>query len=297
MSSSPSISRSKRQTSAAAAVAAALAVLAWACAAPAAQAAGGRGTDADIPGMTALRSKAADEVGVYVLRQGAGYASRLGSPTVRELQRTLRRLGQHPGPIDGLYGPLTQAAVERFQLAHGLVIDGIVGPRTGRSLARHLEAQRKRAETATAHGSDGIGAPDAASAPAGGHTQANVEGSTEALSPEWAALIAGLALALLLTALSTVRSRRRERAAPAESDNGLNPGLALACLLAVLVIGAAGGAVFASQASPDVRTDTTADGLGDGSQPLLAPARLRETVATPGEAHQRFRRSEERAPR
>ena len=43
-------------------------------------------------------------------------------------------LGNPPGPIDGLYGPLTQGAVERFQQRHGLAVDGIVGRQTKRRL-------------------------------------------------------------------------------------------------------------------------------------------------------------------
>jgi hypothetical protein len=39
-------------------------------------------------------------------------------------------LGFAPGPIDGRYGPLTARAVDRFQGAVGLTIDGIAGPRT-----------------------------------------------------------------------------------------------------------------------------------------------------------------------
>jgi peptidoglycan hydrolase-like protein with peptidoglycan-binding domain len=65
-----------------------------------------------------------------VLYPGAGYQQRRGSGTVRALQRRLAHLGAHPGAIDGLYGPLTTRAVERFQRAHRVVVDGIVGPQT-----------------------------------------------------------------------------------------------------------------------------------------------------------------------
>ena len=40
--------------------------------------------------------------------------------TIRELQRALKKAGFNPGPIDGVYGPLTRAAVKRFQKAKGL---------------------------------------------------------------------------------------------------------------------------------------------------------------------------------
>ena len=58
----------------------------------------------------------------------AGYP--MGSPVVRGLQRLLAKAGSSPGPIDGLYGPLTEAAVTRYQTDHGLQADGIAGART-----------------------------------------------------------------------------------------------------------------------------------------------------------------------
>lgn len=65
-----------------------------------------------------------------VLSRGSGYGTATGSALVRTLQVQLARAGDAPGPIDGLYGPLTQASVRAFQAAHGLTIDGIAGPRT-----------------------------------------------------------------------------------------------------------------------------------------------------------------------
>ncbi|MDK2985864.1 MAG: N-acetylmuramoyl-L-alanine amidase [Clostridia bacterium] len=49
---------------------------------------------------------------------------------VRQLQRRLDNLGIYPGPVDGIYGPRTAAAVRRFQRSRGLVVDGVAGPRT-----------------------------------------------------------------------------------------------------------------------------------------------------------------------
>ena len=68
------------------------------------------------------------------LARGSGYGQPQGEPRVRPLQRRLRALGHRPGPVDGLYGPLTEAAVERFQRDSGLSVDGIVGPQTRRVL-------------------------------------------------------------------------------------------------------------------------------------------------------------------
>ena len=71
-----------------------------------------------------------------LLQYGAGYDKADGAPPVRVVQSTLRRLGWQPGPVDGLYGPLTQAAVTRFQAASQVGVDGIVGPQTRQALTR-----------------------------------------------------------------------------------------------------------------------------------------------------------------
>jgi peptidoglycan hydrolase-like protein with peptidoglycan-binding domain/DNA invertase Pin-like site-specific DNA recombinase len=74
------------------------------------------------------------EAGGEPLAQGAGYGMPDDNRRVRTLQRTLRRLGWSPGPIDGLFGPRTEAAVVRFQRAAGVTADGVVGARTFRAL-------------------------------------------------------------------------------------------------------------------------------------------------------------------
>lgn len=61
------------------------------------------------------------------------------------LQRRLKALGYHSGdPVDGLFGPRTDAAVRVFQEARGLKVDGIVGPRTWTAL---FETSEKSPET------------------------------------------------------------------------------------------------------------------------------------------------------
>ena len=56
---------------------------------------------------------------------------------IRWVQYELKRRGYNIGStgIDGKYGTSTKAAVERFQRASGLTVDGIVGPKTREALA------------------------------------------------------------------------------------------------------------------------------------------------------------------
>jgi peptidoglycan hydrolase-like protein with peptidoglycan-binding domain/DNA invertase Pin-like site-specific DNA recombinase len=74
------------------------------------------------------------KAGDQPLARGSGYGAPDEARRVRSLQRTLRRLGWSPGPVDGLFGPRTEAAVVRFQRAAHLAADGIAGTRTVRAL-------------------------------------------------------------------------------------------------------------------------------------------------------------------
>jgi peptidoglycan hydrolase-like protein with peptidoglycan-binding domain/DNA invertase Pin-like site-specific DNA recombinase len=69
------------------------------------------------------------------LTQGAGYAQPGGSPRVQRLQRQLKRAGFDPGPVDGRFGPRTEAALARFQGRKGLPATAVVDPRTRRALS------------------------------------------------------------------------------------------------------------------------------------------------------------------
>jgi peptidoglycan hydrolase-like protein with peptidoglycan-binding domain len=56
-----------------------------------------------------------------VLKQGSN------DPAVRDLQEALKILGFDPGPLDGVFGTATEAAVRAFQQAKGIQVDGVVG--------------------------------------------------------------------------------------------------------------------------------------------------------------------------
>jgi peptidoglycan hydrolase-like protein with peptidoglycan-binding domain len=102
-------------------------LLAFALSPGAAQAAGGGSSAA--PSATARAKQVTNHLAVP-LAMGSGYREAGGSRQVRALQRRLAASGFAPGPIDGRYGPLTTRAVERFQAADGVAVDGIVGIRT-----------------------------------------------------------------------------------------------------------------------------------------------------------------------
>jgi hypothetical protein len=70
-----------------------------------------------------------------VLRRGSSGES------VRCLQETLNNWGGAKLTVDGVFGPVTEAAVIRFQKAHGLVVDGVVGNQTWRSLERYSSCE------------------------------------------------------------------------------------------------------------------------------------------------------------
>lgn len=56
---------------------------------------------------------------------------------VKVMQEALHEAGSTL-QIDGIFGPGTQSAVRAFQKAHGLVVDGIVGPKTWGELATYM---------------------------------------------------------------------------------------------------------------------------------------------------------------
>lgn len=75
------------------------------------------------------------------IRQGAR------GPAVKELQRLLNAwivatppVSVQPLPTTGYFGPLTNGATRTFQRAHGLVVDGIVGPKTWGRLDAYARA-------------------------------------------------------------------------------------------------------------------------------------------------------------
>ncbi|MCL1845278.1 MAG: peptidoglycan-binding protein [Defluviitaleaceae bacterium] len=80
--------------------------------------------------MPACYSNAMPEYPGFLIRQGAR------GDIVQQIQRCLNSLNNAGLAVDGIFGPLTHAAVVNYQRANGLAPDGIVGPLTWENLMR-----------------------------------------------------------------------------------------------------------------------------------------------------------------
>ena len=61
---------------------------------------------------------------------------------VKQVQRALKQAGFDPGPIDGLIGHRTHAALIEFQKTHGLESDGVLGVKTWEALRAYLQTAK-----------------------------------------------------------------------------------------------------------------------------------------------------------
>lgn len=86
-------------------------------------------------------------IGTLVTVTGQVFTSRIlhryvpPGPDVRQLQQMLRALGFYRGPVDGVYGAETEAAVRAFQQSRRLTPDGVVGPQTAQALQSAYDIQ------------------------------------------------------------------------------------------------------------------------------------------------------------
>ena len=67
-------------------------------------------------------------------------------PTPTEIQSALKNAGFYTGEIDGKIGPKTKKAIEAFQKANNLKVDGRIGHKTWELLKTHLTAEQSAPE-------------------------------------------------------------------------------------------------------------------------------------------------------
>jgi len=172
-----------------------------------------------VDGLVGPETRAALKSAPVVLAPGTGYGEPRGSMRVRSLQRRLRLTGYRPGPIDGRFGPLTRAAVTRFQARQGLIVDGLVGKATHHALVVRGKEALKRAQDRDRAGGTQADSPADTHVPA---PRTAVPAPSNGLAAGWLIALAAGAFALGLLTLSVVRRRRyvgfvRYRGVPAES--------------------------------------------------------------------------------
>jgi len=63
-------------------------------------------------------------------------------PSLKDIQAALKNAGYYTGAVDGKKGPMTNRAIEEFQKANGLKVDGKVGPKTWSALSAHLTSNQ-----------------------------------------------------------------------------------------------------------------------------------------------------------
>ena len=85
----------------------------------------------------------------FISKRGRPAATAFNLGATRGVQQALNFLGLSRPPLDedGIAGPNTKAAVEKFQKQAGIAVDGIVGPNTIRALQMALQAPRQAAQS------------------------------------------------------------------------------------------------------------------------------------------------------
>jgi peptidoglycan hydrolase-like protein with peptidoglycan-binding domain len=67
-------------------------------------------------------------------------------PAKKDVQTALKNAGFYAGEIDGKFGPKTKKAVEEFQAANNLKVDGVAGPETWNLLKKYLNLETETKE-------------------------------------------------------------------------------------------------------------------------------------------------------
>jgi len=118
---------------------------------------GVNGQDTLTPPPSALPAHHSHHAGAHTATASATGEEGAGGSAVERLQRVLHL------PVDGEFGPATEAAVKRLQARHGLSVDGVVGPATWAALGIHGEEELTPPPSARSGGGGGGGGGESSS--------------------------------------------------------------------------------------------------------------------------------------
>lgn len=128
-----------------------------------------------------MRARTFLVTGSMVLALTATYASAEPTADVQRAQQALKQAGHDPGPIDGVMGERTRAALEAYQKAQGLEVSGNLDGAT----AAKLGGEASQAGPSASPKTGGDTKPNAVDPAQGGKTGANVgEGASYSRSTE-----------------------------------------------------------------------------------------------------------------
>jgi peptidoglycan hydrolase-like protein with peptidoglycan-binding domain len=113
---------------------------------------------------------------------GLSYSQPLSPPALMQVQERLRQLGAYTGRADGVWGPDSQAALERFQQSRGLQVTGQLNQATAATLGVNpVELLAARPGPGTAAAGTDAGAMAAMSGPLSRNAVRNVQARLRAL--------------------------------------------------------------------------------------------------------------------
>jgi peptidoglycan hydrolase-like protein with peptidoglycan-binding domain len=114
-------------------------------------------------------------------------ASAQAAPDIQRAQQALKQAGHDPGPIDGVMGARTRAALEAYQKQQGLEASGQLDPATAAKLGGPGEQSRGAGEQSSSASpkTGGDTRPNAVDPAQGAKTGSNVgEGASYSRSTE-----------------------------------------------------------------------------------------------------------------
>jgi len=94
----------------------------------------GKGMEKTVSGYESINSPAPSSSQNQASAKSGSFYSEPQTVEIRKAQERLRIKGFDPGPVDGILGLQTQAALQQYQAAHGLPATGVLDEKTQNAL-------------------------------------------------------------------------------------------------------------------------------------------------------------------